>query len=89
MGDVVELLDTRAKTHGDYADVARLAQIMKGDFRYYGVKFEELTMPQKEALDMIASKIGRILSGDPNEVDHWRDIAGYAQLVVRELEAGK
>jgi hypothetical protein len=89
MGDVVELLDTRAKTHGDYADVARLAQIMKGDFRYYGVKFEELTMAQKEALDMIASKIGRILSGDPNEIDHWRDIAGYAQLVVRELEAGK
>jgi hypothetical protein len=89
MGDVVELLDTRAKTHGDYVNVARLAQVIKMDLRYYGVKHEALSMSQKEALDMIASKIGRILSGDPNEVDHWRDIAGYAQLVVRELEAGK
>ena len=89
MGDVVELLETRAKTHGEYVNVARLAQVMKADMRYYGIKYGNLSFSQKETLDMIVSKIGRILSGDPKEVDHWRDIAGYAQLVVRELESGK
>jgi hypothetical protein len=28
----------------------------------------------------------RICNGDPFYVDSWRDIAGYAQLVVNELE---
>ncbi len=35
---------------------------------------------------MIAHKIASILAGDPNEIDHWRDIAGYATLIVKELE---
>jgi hypothetical protein len=34
---------------------------------------------------MIVHKIGRILNGDPNYDDSWADIAGYAQLVVKEL----
>jgi hypothetical protein len=89
MQNMVELLDAREKTHGEYANVARVSQILKSDFRYYGVKYEKLRMAQKEALDMIACKIARILSGDPDEIEHWRDIAGYAQLVVRELEAEK
>jgi len=41
---------------------------------------------QKEALEMIAHKISRILNGDPNYIDSWIDIAGYAQLIVNELE---
>ena len=34
---------------------------------------------------MIACKIARILSGDPNWRDHWDDIAGYATLVAERL----
>jgi len=30
-------------------------------------------------------KLCRILFS-PNKIDHWRDIAGYAELVVREME---
>lgn len=44
-----------------------------------------LSPSQKEAMEMIAHKIGRILNGDPNYDDSWTDIAGYAQLVVKEL----
>jgi hypothetical protein len=33
-----------------------------------------------EALEMICTKIARILSGNPNDPDHWKDIAGYAEL---------
>jgi hypothetical protein len=44
-----------------------------------------LSASQKEALEMIAHKIGRILNGDPNYDDSWRDIAGYAELIVKQL----
>lgn len=40
----------------------------------------------KEALDMIVHKIGRILNGNPNYIDSFRDIAGYAELVVNYLK---
>jgi hypothetical protein len=38
---------------------------------------------------MILMKLARVIAGNPNEPDHWRDIAGYAELVVRSLEGGK
>lgn len=41
---------------------------------------------QREAMEMIVHKIGRIIHGNPHEADHWRDIAGYALLAVREIE---
>lgn len=41
---------------------------------------------QREALDMICHKIGRIINGDPNYADSWIDIAGYAKLVADRLE---
>lgn len=40
---------------------------------------------QREALDMIFHKIGRIVCGDPNYADSWHDIAGYAKLVENRL----
>jgi DNA primase len=48
--------------------------------------WDSLAPYQREALEMIAQKISRALHGNPHEVDHWRDIAGYATLVVNELE---
>jgi hypothetical protein len=41
---------------------------------------------QREALDYIAGKLSRILSGQPGHADHFRDIAGYAELAARECE---
>lgn len=37
---------------------------------------------QREALEMICHKMARIVNGDPDYDDSWRDIAGYSQLVV-------
>lgn len=49
--------------------------------------WEDLTPVQQEALEMIVHKIGRIINpgADPNYDDSWRDIAGYAQLVVDQI----
>lgn len=81
-----DILDEREKTHGDYYCVAMMAQELK-DVMRRGKNWKTLDDTQREALEMIASKIGRILSGNPHEVDHWRDIAGYAALIERWLTA--
>ena len=78
------IIDERQKTHGDYYRVAGTAQELKDVLRR-GKNWKTLDDTQRETLEMIASKIGRILSGNPHEVDHWRDIAGYATLIERWL----
>jgi hypothetical protein len=46
-----------------------------------------VTSVQHEALDGIAVKLARILSGDPYHRDHWLDLAGYIDLLLREFDA--
>jgi hypothetical protein len=54
-----------------------------------GPSWHMMNASQREACEMIAHKLGRIVNGDPNYADSWVDIAGYAQLVVNELESVK
>lgn len=79
-----EILNEREKTHGPYENVAITAQHIKVAMRA-GIKYEEIDPVLMESLDMIATKIARIVNGDPNVKDHWDDIAGYALLISREL----
>jgi hypothetical protein len=74
----------RAKTHGDFASVARCAQSMR-NFARDNMDKGHLSYQQQEALDMIFLKLARIMRGDPNEKDHWDDIAGYAYLGSQRL----
>jgi hypothetical protein len=53
--------------------------------RAYIVWEEMLAPDQREALEMIVVKIARIINGDPNCADSWRDIEGYARLVAERL----
>ena len=82
--NVDAILDERATTYGSSVDVAGFAQEMKNAIRM--CNNSELDDDQIEALDMIASKIARIVNGDPNYVDSWTDIAGYATLVADRLQ---
>ncbi len=83
MSDINKVLAERQKTHGNYADHARITQSLKGIVRAENGKFNH---SQNEALDMILHKIGRICAGNPNTKDHWVDIAGYAQLVANQID---
>jgi hypothetical protein len=73
------ILTTREATHGNFREVARVAQDLKGTITQ-SPGYVALNPAQREALDMITTKIGRILSGNPKFKDHWVDIAGYAKL---------
>jgi hypothetical protein len=83
-----ETLSTRATTHGDFEDNSYVMQHLKTFLREQD-GWNKLDYHQREALDMICHKIGRILCGNPNFPDHWLDVAGYAQLVENILTTGK
>lgn len=86
MATIDNILTERNQTHGDYREQAAFAQHFKRMMRE-GKNWPELDFYQAQSLEAFADKISRVLTGNFTEVDHWRDVAGYAQLVVRELEA--
>lgn len=79
MKNIPALIESRAATHGDFKTRSEFAQHLKMLFQDQPGA-AKLEAHQAEALEMIATKISRILHGDPQVADHWIDIAGYAQL---------
>lgn len=80
-------LSERGARYGDFTDHARICQrlqdVMRGTTALgmsSGRGWAGLTDDKKQALTVIADKIARILSGDPEYKDNWRDIQGYAKL---------
>ena len=85
--NVDEVLDQRALDYGAFKDGAALMQGMKRLLADHAQKHSKtFADDQWEALEMIVHKIGRIVNGNPDKVDHWTDIAGYAKLVADRLE---
>ena len=78
-GAVSATLAQRGSTHGDFGDNAEIMQATKTLWHSH-VGWAKLTNVQREALEMIAHKVGRILCGNNEFDDHWIDIAGYAKL---------
>lgn len=78
------LLTERERTHGTFEWNAFVAQRIKSVFRNCP-GYHEFSDGHKEALDMIALKLARLLQ-NPNYEDHWLDIAGYASLGLELVE---
>lgn len=83
-GGIDAVLDERGARYGKFAEHAIICQTLTGTMRIRE-GWDRLTCDQREALEMIAHKIARILNGDPNYADSWVDIAGYAKLVADRL----
>jgi hypothetical protein len=87
VGDVDAILNERAATYGSFISVALFAQEMKELIRSaLDEQNAGLQADHQEALDMIASKIARIITGDSHHRDSWLDIAGYATLVADRIQ---
>jgi len=86
MGDAIkDVLSERAKTHGSFSDTARVAQSIKGAM-YCVERRGTVSYETRESLDMIATKIARIICGNEFEPDHWLDIEGYARLARENID---
>jgi hypothetical protein len=83
--NIQDTLAERGSRYGDFAGHANITQRIK--FIMQNTQnWSRLKEDQKESLEMVAHKIGRILNGDPDYDDSWVDIAGYVTLVANRLQ---
>lgn len=85
--DIDNTLTERGERYGSFAQQARITQDLKAVMQR-APNWNKLAPDQREALEMTALKIGRILNGDPHYHDNWHDIVGYNKLVADRLETG-
>jgi hypothetical protein len=78
------LADRKAK-YGPFSSQSHISQDLK-EVMWGTVGWCNLAADQREGLEMLQHKIARILNGDPNYIDSWIDIAGYARLISDRLE---
>lgn len=84
MSTIDTTLAERGVRYGEFNQHAAVTQSMKLAMTATR-NWATLPSDMKEALEMVAHKIGRILNGDPNYIDSWTDIIGYTRLVEKRL----
>jgi hypothetical protein len=82
--NIEQILEQRGNQYGEFTEHARVTQNIKRAMED-SEHWVELSDDKREALEMIAHKIGRILTGNPEYKDSWTDIIGYARLVEKTL----
>lgn len=92
--DINATLAERHKTHGTFSENASAySDLMRASNVNFVFKYPNDPVGDdikdcdtaRVGLIYILLKISRIVTGNWREVDHWRDIAGYATLVARRL----
>lgn len=92
--NIQDTLKERGARYGTLMDNGAISQHFKAVARMKypeptQTSWEKMEPDQQQALDVIFDKISRILTGDPAYDDNWRDIAGYATLVLDRLTKEK
>lgn len=82
--EIDETLKERGNRYGSFSEHARITQNIKRAMIDSG-NWGSISDDKREALEMIAHKVGRILNGDPEYHDSWHDIVGYTKLVADSL----
>jgi len=89
--DSMDIIKDRDNTHAkseDFHKLADTAQMLKLVFKAsLNDQDKWLDNDMMESLDVICTKIARIVHGNPKHIDHWADIAGYSQLIVNRLQS--
>jgi len=84
---VDNVVDERAITYGKFEELAEVSQRFKDSLHYFLITRNKYLAPdQQEAMELIFHKFARVVNGDPDHIDNWKDIAGYATLVADRLE---
>jgi len=78
------ILAERGATYGEYPVGAKIAMDLF-DVAQASPSYRKMTAAQQYAVFMILAKLSRALNGDPNHVDDWADVVGYATLVLNTL----
>lgn len=84
--DINQTLAERGNRYGAFDEHARITQNLKRAM-VDSNNWPALPDDMKEALEMVAHKVGRILNGDPDFHDSWHDMIGYTKLVADRLQS--
>lgn len=90
---VEQITAKRGSVYGPFLHNSIVAQNIKAAMRNIpdpnneGLKWEALPVDVREALDLIALKVSRIVTGDPEYLDNFDDIGGYAKIVADRIRA--
>lgn len=85
MSEIDKLLEDRGSRYGDFGVQARTAQAIRAAFQT-GENWDTLPPYMREGLDLISTKLSRMLCGDFMYLDNVVDIIGYMTLVKTEME---
>ena len=86
--DIAHTLEQRRAQYGAFDEHARITQGIKAVMAD-SPNWNRLAADQREALEMVAHKMGRILNGNPDLHDSWHDISGYSTLVADRLDINR
>jgi len=81
-------IQERQKQYGSFKINAHISQGIKKAMRN-STAWVDLSDDKKEALEMIAMKISRILTDRADYEDNWHDIAGYAIRIEETIKEEK
>ncbi len=79
-----DTLAQRGSQYGKFIDQSKISEAIKA-VMHAGPSWGDMASDQREAMDMIAVKIARLLNGNPNHIDSWVDISGYSMLISKRL----
>lgn len=77
-------LAERGSRYGIFAEHAAIAQSFK-DVALAQSGYKRMKPDARQAMDVIFDKFARMLNGDPEYDDNWRDIVGYGTLVLDRI----
>lgn len=83
---IADTLSERGGRYGRFADQAAIEQELMARLAS-GRRWQDAAPDQRSAVQMICVKLARIVNGDPDYLDNWHDIIGYAKLVEDRLRA--
>jgi len=84
MNEINEILKDRGNRYGEFKEHARITQSIKTAM-IDSPNWSRLSPDKRECLEMIAHKVGRVLNGDSEYIESWRDMAGYISLIIDSL----
>lgn len=91
---VAEITKARGSVYGPFLHNAVVGQAIRSALRNLpnpdnDRHWEDLPLDVREGLDYIAGKMSRIVTGDPEYLDNWDDIGGFAKIVTDRIRKTK
>ena len=84
---IEQTLAERQSTYGNFEDVAFVTENIMAVLSMARTNgLSDLPHTHRMALYMSASKMARIVNGDPEYFDNWHDIGGYAKLIEKLIK---